>query len=406
MIAVPVPESRPMNRFGVGLSCAAVLGLVACASEEIDQIPNLGNTAGRAGSGAANGNAAGRGGSTASNGAGSAGRASQSGGASSVAGASSNGTGGVGIAGASGSASSNGGTGTSGTTGNAGSGGASPIFESGTCASSPRMSLSYRQASNNSKQITALYQFSNTTDTPIPLAQLKIRYLFSDEETSGWSTAIYDAKLDGGTGGYRAIAGSALAVSPLGEKLPGADSYIELSFNSTLSIEKGATATVSWDLQPHSYSAPDQVQTDDYSYNAAAVAYTVWDHVLIYQGSSLVWGCTPKTANTGSGGASGAGSGGALNGGSSGALNGGASGASAGTGGVGAGTGGVGAGGAGAGGASGSSAGGVSSGGASGAAAAGGPALGGASGIGGEGGALSGGAGAGGSGSGGISGAP
>jgi len=397
MIAVPVPESRPMNRFGVGLSCAAVLGLVACASEEIDQIPNLGNTAGRAGSGAANGNAAGRGGSTASNGAGSAGRASQSGGASSVAGASSNGAGGLGVAGASGS----GGTGTSGTTGNAGSGGASPVFESGTCASSPSMSLSYRQASNNSKQITALYQFSNTTDTPIPLAQLKIRYLFSDEETSGWSTAIYDAKLDGGTGGYRAIAGSALAVSPLGEKLPGADSYIELSFNSTLSIEKGATATVSWDLQPHSYSAPDQVQTDDYSYNAAAVAYTVWDHVLIYQGSSLVWGCTPKTANTGSGGASGAGGGGALNGGASGALNGGASGASAGTGGVGAGTGGVGAGGA-----SGSSAGGVSSGGASGAAAAGGPALGGASGSGGEGGALSGGAGAGGSGSGGISGAP
>jgi len=180
------------------------------------------------------------------------------------------------------------------------------------------MSLSYQQASNNSKQITGRYQFINTTDTPIPLAQLTIRYFFSNEETSGWATAIYDAKLDGGIG-YRPITGSALAVSPLGTTVPGADSYIELSFNSTLSIEKGATATVSWDLQPHSYNPPDQVQTDDYSYNASAVAYTVWDHVVIYQGNTLVWGCTPKEAG-GSGGSGGVGGSGA--GGSAGALGG------------------------------------------------------------------------------------
>jgi len=251
------------------------------------------------------------------------------------------------------------------------------------------MSLSYQQASSNSKQITARYQFSNTTDTPIPLAQLKIRYFFSDEETSGWSTAIYDAKLEGGTGGYRPLAGSVLAVSPLGATVPGADSYIELSFSGTTSLEKGAIATVSWDLQPHDYNAPDQRQTDDYSYNAAAVAYTVWDHVVIYQGGNLVWGCTPKAADGGNGGASGAGSGGTANAGASGTANAGASGtanagasgtANAGasgaeaTGGGGAeATGGGGAGGAGVGGTAGTSAGtsGASSGGSSGGAVGG-----------------------------------
>jgi len=382
-----------MKRFGVGLAGAVVVGLVACASEEVDQLP-----AGRGAAGGAHGGAAGRGGSSASNIAGNAGRASQNGGAGSVAGASSNGAGGLGASGGVGPIGSGG---TSGTTGSAGSGGTSPVFESGVCASSPSMSLSYKQASNNPKQITAIYQFINTTDTPIPVAQLKIRYFFSNEETSGWSTMIYDAKLDGGTVGYRSLAGSAIAVSPLGATVPGADSYIEVSFSSTESLEKGAIGTVNWDLQPHSYNAPDQVQTDDYSYNAAAVAFTVWDHVVIYQGGNLVWGCTPKAADGGSGGVSGAGTGGAVNGGTGGAgdggtsgtVNGGATSAGASVGGAsGAGVGGAsGLGGtAGAGGSSGAAAGGTS----------------GSSGLGGELNAGTGGAGAGGSSNGGVSGAP
>lgn len=308
----------------------------------------------------------------------------------------------MGAVGAGGSGSSVGGAGVGGTTTSAGSGGASPVFESGICASSPSMSLSYKQASSSPKQITAIYQFSNTTDTPIPLAQLKIRYFFSDEETSGWSTAIYDAKVEGGTIGYRALAGSTLTVSPLGASVPGANSYIELSFSSTASLEKGATATVNWDLQPHSYSAPDQVQSDDYSYNAAAVAFTVWDHVVIHQSGNLVWGCTPK-ADGGSGGASGAGNGGAGNGGTSGAADGGSSGTgNGGTTSAGANSGGASAG---VGGTAGAVVGGASNGGSSGAATGGDSAAGGSSAASGSS-AMGGGFSAGGSSSGGSSGAP
>jgi hypothetical protein len=297
-----------MKRLGIGLSFAAAVGLVACASEEVDE----GLLGGKAGGGHV-GNA-GRGGS-ASNMPGSGGHVSRGGAPGSVAGTSSSGAGVPGVGGSTGvggTVGASGGTGLGGSAGNAASGGGSPVFESGTCANSPSMSLSYQQKSSNPKQITALYQFSNTTDTPIPLAQLKIRYFFSNEETSGWSTAIYDAKLEGGTGNYRPITGPTLVVSPLGVTVPGADSYLELSFgNSALSIEKGATGTVSWDLQPKSYNPPDQLQTDDYSYNAAAVASAVWDHVVIYQGTTLIWGCTPKEAggNGGAGGVGGSGAG-------------------------------------------------------------------------------------------------
>jgi hypothetical protein len=325
-----------MKRLGVGLSVAAVVGIVACASEEVDQTPLNGN-AGHGAVGNHVGNA-GRAGASSST-PGGAGQVSQGGATGAIAGASPSGAGFPGVAGAGapvfggagGVVGASGSFGQGGSAGNAASGGASPVFESGTCASSPSMSLSYQQASNNPKQITGRYQFSNTTDTPIPLAQLKIRYFFTDEETSGWSMAIYDSKLDGGTGGYRPIT-SMLTLSPLGTTVPGADSYLELSFSSPLSIEKGAIGTVSWDLQPHNYNPPDQVQADDYSYNAAAVAYTVWDHVVIYQGNTLIWGCTPKEAGSGNAGAGGAGGNG---GGAGGAGAGGAVGGSAGAGGSG-----------------------------------------------------------------------
>jgi hypothetical protein len=228
-------------------------------------------------------------------------------------------------AGAGGGAGLFGSGGASGNAASAGSGGAT--FESGACAANPTMSLQYMQGSTNPKQITAEYTFINTSDTPIPLAQLKIRYFFSNEETSGWTTAIYAAQLDGGTGGYRPISGTTLTVVPLGQTLPGADTYAELAFTSPLTIEQGATGTISWDMQPNDYNPPDQVQANDYSYNAADTTLTPWDHVVIYQGDTVVWGCAPAAAG-GTGGAGGAGS---NNGGASGATAGGASAGSAGS---------------------------------------------------------------------------
>jgi hypothetical protein len=74
----------------------------------------------------------------------------------------------------------------------------------------------------------------------------------------------------------------------------GADTYAEVSFTSALTIETGATGTIVWDIQPTNFTAPNQTQSNDYSYDAAHTAFAVWDHVTIYQGTTLVWGCAPQ----------------------------------------------------------------------------------------------------------------
>ena len=58
-------------------------------------------------------------------------------------------------------------------------------------------------------------------------------------------------------------------------------------------------------MQPNDYNPPDQVQTNDYSFNAADTTFAVWDHVAIYQGSTLVWGCAPQSPDEGGTGAGG-----------------------------------------------------------------------------------------------------
>lgn len=171
----------------------------------------------------------------------------------------------------------------------------------------PTISLQYLQGSTQQAQITAQYQFINTSDTPIPIGALTIRYFFTNEETSIWKLSIYNAQLDGGTGGYRRIDGATLKVVPLTTKLEGADTYTQLAFPAGISLEKGATAKVNWDMQPTSYDPPAQVQTNDYSYNAADTTFTVWDHIAVYQDGTLVWGCAPKAPGDGSAGESGAG---------------------------------------------------------------------------------------------------
>jgi hypothetical protein len=227
---------------------------------------------------------------------------------------------GASTSGAGGLASGAGGTaGTAGTGGAGGSGGGAPVFESGVCAENPTMSLSYHQNSTELRKIAAEYQFINTSATPIPVAALKIRYFFSNEETAAWVPHVYTSQIDGGTGNYRPmLTETTLSVVKLGTKLEGADTYAELSYSGSETLEQGAIAKAQWELDPD-YMPPDQVQSDDYSYNAADTTFTVWDHIAIYQGDTLVFGCVPKSPGDGAAGAGGdTGAGGAETGGGAG----------------------------------------------------------------------------------------
>lgn len=269
----------------------------ACATAE-DGGPAMSSDAGAGSTGGASG-----GGGAPSTTAGAGGKAAAAGatgfaGAGATAGRAAGGGGGAG--GTTGSAGKGGTSGAGGVVGNGGGGGgAPPVFQPGECALDPTISLQYLQGSNNQKQITAQFQFSNSSDTPAPLGSMRIRYFFTNEETSAWKTAVYNAQLDGGTGGYRKVDGTTLTIVKLAQAEDGADSYVEFTFPAGFSLEKGATAKVNWDMQPTSYDRPDQVQSNDYSYNAADTTFTVWDHVAVYVGDTLAWGCAPKSAGAG-----------------------------------------------------------------------------------------------------------
>ncbi|HEY4105227.1 MAG TPA: cellulose binding domain-containing protein [Polyangiaceae bacterium] len=359
-----------MKLFRLGGFCLGALGVVACATAQDGAVSSDGSAGASsggslpstfAGSTSTSGSTStGTSGSTSTGGSigstfgGSAGMLGGSGSAGTTGASGSAGSGGLANGGASGAGTSGGGGGgAGGSAGAGGSGGAPPVFDTGVCATSPTVALSYLTPATP-PSITTQYQFSNTSDTPIPVAQLKIRYFFSNEEIGGWSTHVYSSQIDGGSGGYRPMSSeTSLNIVKLAQALDGADSYIELTFNGAETLEKGATASVSWELQPQVYSPPPaQLQSNDYSYNAADKAFTPWDHIAIYQSDTLVGGCVPKAldgtggtgGSAGSGGA--AGTGGASTGGSSGAGTGGTAGTgagdtSAGAGGASAGTGGT-----------------------------------------------------------------
>ena len=306
----PVPESVAMKSLRPFAPFLFSLWAASCATAKNTTLPD--------GSAGESTSPAGAAGTTAPN-PGAGGKIGGGAGATSSGGSSASGRGGAA-----------GGGGAGGSAGSAGSsGGAAAVFEPGACADAPTLSLKYQNESTQAAQIAAEYQVSNTSDTPVALGSLIIRYFFSSEETSGWTPSVFNAEVKGPGDAYQKAEGT-LKVVPLGSKVEGADTYAELTFAAGPMLAKGATAAVKWALQPSNYSEPNQVQSNDYSYNAADTAFTVWDHVAIYQDGTLVWGCLPKAADGSAGGSSGGGAGGA-----SGTGGGGASGAS-GTGGGGA----------------------------------------------------------------------
>ena len=71
--------------------------------------------------------------------------------------------------------------------------------------------------------------------------------------------------------------------------LANADSFADITFTNFGSINVGDQGDITRNLTAGDMSPPYQIQTNDYSYSYAARNDSVlWDHILIYQGSSLV----------------------------------------------------------------------------------------------------------------------
>ncbi len=130
------------------------------------------------------------------------------------------------------------------------------------------------------------------TDSPA-LSDLKARYYFTDEVhqtpqiTINWSHVS--------TSGADQDLGVTFSVSSLVPPATNADTYIEFSFSSNGSpaLNPGESGVFSWQLQGPNPSQDIYTQTNDYSFGASMTTLTSWNHVVLLQSGTVVWGLTP-----------------------------------------------------------------------------------------------------------------
>jgi hypothetical protein len=133
----------------------------------------------------------------------------------------------------------------------------------------------------------------NSSTASPSISDFKVRYYYTDEVhqtpqmTINWShvsTSGADQDLE--------VTSSFVALSPV---VTDADTYIEFSLASSSSptLAPGDAAQFSWQMQGPSPAQDVYTQTNDYSFNSSLTTLTSWDHVVLLESGTVVWGVTP-----------------------------------------------------------------------------------------------------------------
>jgi hypothetical protein len=73
-----------------------------------------------------------------------------------------------------------------------------------------------------------------------------------------------------------------------------ADSYVEFSFSSSVSVlTPGEAAVFSWQMQGPNPAADIYTQSNDYSFDSTKTTLTAWNHVVLFESGSVAWGIVP-----------------------------------------------------------------------------------------------------------------
>lgn len=271
------------SRNPVGFALSLVLAAVACAHQEPDDINaeddsmNEGGTA-SAGKGAGGTASPPRGGST-STGTSGAGK----GGSSSLPPVGSNG--GKGGTGSGGKGGKGGSGGASGASGSAGMGAGGKVNE-------PIVGLSVEFKPADTGEMVSWMggelSVINDTAQPLTVADLKIRYYFTDD-MAGAPNPTTVAMNWAQCGPMNNLGGATCTgeVLPLAPSKPTANSYVELTCTSagTPELTAGTLLKASWKAGANGNSAT-QYQKDDHSFSDPT-------HIVVLNGDTIVWGVEP-----------------------------------------------------------------------------------------------------------------
>lgn len=162
--------------------------------------------------------------------------------------------------------------------------------------SAPNTSLSVlyevESANSSSPYLGCELSIMNAGTGSSTISTLKARYYFTDEVhlteqmTINWSHVA--------TSGANADTTVTSTFAPLVPAVKGADTYIEFGFSSGHSLlGPGESIMFAWQMQGPDPAKDLYTQSNDYSFDDSKKALTAWNHVVLLQNGSVVWGTPP-----------------------------------------------------------------------------------------------------------------
>lgn len=145
--------------------------------------------------------------------------------------------------------------------------------------------VQYRAGDTNAtdNQIKPQFNIKNNGTTAVNLSDLKIRYYFTKDGATSVSAWIDWAQIGGSN--ITATFGSTSGTN--------ADTYVELSFSAAAGSIPAGGQTGDIQLRMSKSDWSNFNEANDYSFDPTKTAYTDWNKVTLYQGSTLVWGIEP-----------------------------------------------------------------------------------------------------------------
>ncbi|ACL75107.1 cohesin domain-containing protein [Ruminiclostridium cellulolyticum] len=166
-------------------------------------------------------------------------------------------------------------------------------FAAGTGVVSVQFNNGSSPASSNS--IYARFKVTNTSGSPINLADLKLRYYYTQDADKPLTFWCDHAGYMSGSNYIDAtskVTGSFKAVSPA---VTNADHYLEVALNSDAgSLPAGGSIEIQTRFARNDWSNFDQ--SNDWSYTAAG-SYMDWQKISAFVGGTLAYGSTPDGGN-------------------------------------------------------------------------------------------------------------
>jgi len=150
-------------------------------------------------------------------------------------------------------------------------------------------SLKVQYKLNNSNAtdntIYAIFNIVNTGTTPVNISNLKLRYYFTKEGSASMNFWCDWAQI-----GNANVVGSFATINPA---KTGADTYIELTFNSGAGTLAAGGQTGEIQVRAAKSNWSNFNETGDYSFDGSKSSFVDWNKVTLYQNNTLVWGIEP-----------------------------------------------------------------------------------------------------------------